>query len=119
MALLHQRGGEDRAWGSFLTFTKNEASTVKMIYVKPGNRLSLQTHAKRSEFWHILTGSGKVQIGEEEFEAKAGKEFEVPVGTKHRMTAGEAGLWVLEIALGDFDEDDIHRLEDDYGRVSS
>jgi mannose-6-phosphate isomerase len=118
MALLNRRGGEDREWGSFITFTENEPTTVKMVYVKPGQRLSLQTHTKRSEFWHVLTGSGKVQIGEEEFEAKAAKEFEVPVGTKHRITAGPGGLWILEIAFGEFDESDIHRLEDDYGRAT-
>jgi mannose-6-phosphate isomerase-like protein (cupin superfamily) len=118
MALLTHRDHEDRPWGSFLRFTLNEASTVKMVYVKPGQRLSLQKHAKRNEFWHVLTGSGSAQVGDEEKEAKAGSEFEIPAGTLHRLTSGPEGIWVLEIAVGDFDENDIVRVEDDFGRAA-
>lgn len=117
MALLTNRDFEDRPWGSFLRFTKGEPSTVKMLYVKPGARLSLQKHARRSEFWHVLTGNGTVTIGDTEYEAKAGKEFEIPVETPHRLAGGDQGVWILEIALGEFDESDIVRLEDDFGRA--
>jgi mannose-6-phosphate isomerase len=117
MALLTNRDFEDRPWGSFLRFTKGEPSTVKLLYAKPGARLSLQKHTHRSEFWHVLTGTGTVQVGDEVFEAKAGKEFDIPAGAPHRLTGGEGGIWVLEIALGAFDESDIVRLEDDFGRA--
>lgn len=117
MALLENRDYEDRPWGSFIRFTKGEPSTVKMLYVKPGSRFSLQYHEHRSEFWHVLTGSGTARIGEEDRPAKAGAEFEIPPKTVHRLSAGPEGLWILEIALGNFDENDIVRLEDDFGRA--
>jgi mannose-6-phosphate isomerase-like protein (cupin superfamily) len=116
MALLNHRDYEDRPWGSFVRFTLNELSTVKMLYVKAGSRLSLQQHTKRNEFWHVLRGTGTVQIGETKHEAKAGSEFEILPGTPHRLMGGDEGIWVLEIALGTFDEKDEVRIEDDFGR---
>ena len=118
MAFLTNRDHEDRPWGAFDRFTRGEPSTVKVIAIKPGQRFSLQYHNKRSEFWHILAGTGVVSIDGEEHVAKAHDEFEIPVGAKHRAAAGEQGLRILEIALGDFDENDIVRLEDDYGRTT-
>jgi len=109
---------EERPWGDFVEFTKNTTSTVKIITVKPGQSLSLQFHNKRDEFWRVLSGSGKVQIGEETLEAVPGKEFFIPMNINHRMEASENDhLVILEIAFGDFDEDDIIRLEDRYGRT--
>jgi mannose-6-phosphate isomerase-like protein (cupin superfamily) len=118
MSLLAQRHHEDRPWGSFERFTCNELSTVKIIAVEPGATLSLQRHARRAEFWRILSGAGEVTLDSIVREAKAGDEFEVPVGTVHRVSAGPEGLTLLEIALGTFDEDDITRLDDKYGRSS-
>lgn len=119
MTLLAYRGHDDRPWGFFDQFTHNEASTVKIIAVAPGKRLSLQTHEHRSEFWHIISGAGIATIDTQEHVAVAGDEFEVPAGTKHRLTAGKEGLKILEIAFGNFDENDISRLEDDFGRVAT
>jgi len=118
MSLLNARDNEDRPWGSFDRFTHGEASTVKIITVSPDHRLSLQYHAKRSEFWRVLSGSGIASINGEDKPAKAGDEFEIGVGVKHRLAAGPEGITVLEIALGDFDENDIVRVEDDYGRTA-
>lgn len=117
MTLLEHRGHDDRPWGFFNQFTHNEVSTVKIIDVAPEKRLSLQTHAHRSEFWHVISGTGIATIDTKEHAATEGDEFEIPSGTKHRLTAGKEGLKVLEIALGEFDEDDINRLEDDFGRI--
>ena len=78
----------ERPWGNFRQFTKNELSTVKIITVKPNEILSLQTHNKRSEFWHIIKGEGTVEIGEEKKETKAGDEHEIKIEEKHRMSAG-------------------------------
>jgi len=107
---------EQRPWGTFREFTKNEKSTVKLITVEPGQALSLQTHANRDEFWHIIAGSGTVTIGTETHKASPGKEFLVPRTTAHQIESGAEGLTVLEIATGDFDENDIIRISDRYGR---
>ncbi len=117
MGLLNNRHQEERPWGSFERFTKGEISSVKIIRVAPGKRLSLQYHHKRDEFWRVLEGSGTMTVGDAELPAEVGSEFEIPRGAKHRAAAGPEGVVFLEIALGDFDEEDIVRLEDDYGRA--
>ena len=106
-----------RPWGMFERFTLNEKSTVKVITVKQGEAFSLQTHESREEFWHVLEGSGVITVGEERHDVAVGDEFLIPTGTKHRAEGGEGGLKFLEIAFGEFDEGDIERLEDKYGRV--
>ena len=108
---------QERPWGEFERFTLNEASTVKIITVKAGEEFSLQTHAHRDEFWRILSGSGTVTIGEQRYEAQAGGSFYCPRATKHRAEGGPEGLTFLEIAFGDFDESDITRFDDKYGRM--
>lgn len=108
---------ESRPWGDFERFTLNEASTVKIITVNAGEEFSLQTHASRDEFWRILSGSGTVTVGDTTTEAKAGDTFYTPHGTKHRAHGGTQGLTFLEIAFGEFNESDITRLEDKYGRA--
>jgi mannose-6-phosphate isomerase len=106
-----------RPWGSFERFTLNEPSTVKIITVSPNQELSLQQHAHRDEEWHILEGSGVVTVGEQKTETHAGDTFKVMRGQKHRVAGGADGLVFLEISYGQFDEDDIKRFEDRYGRA--
>lgn len=106
-----------RPWGQFERFTLNEKSTVKIITVNAGEEFSLQTHAHRQEFWRILSGSGSITHGEEIVEGKPGDEFMIEQGLKHRAQGGAGGLVFLEVALGDFDEADIVRMEDKYGRT--
>ena len=108
---------EIRPWGSFEQFTQNKESTVKIITIKAGEEFSLQTHTNREEFWRILRGSATVTVGDVVNEATVGDEFFVPINTPHRIAAGEETVEVLEISFGEFDEDDIVRLEDRYGRV--
>lgn len=107
---------EERPWGKFERFTANEVSTVKIITVKAGEKLSLQYHKKRNEFWRILSGNGNITVGEETVKAKKGDEFYIPIGAKHTVEGGDEELIFLEIAFGNFDENDIVRLEDKYGR---
>jgi mannose-1-phosphate guanylyltransferase/mannose-1-phosphate guanylyltransferase/mannose-6-phosphate isomerase len=107
----------ERPWGNFRQFTHNDPSTVKIITVKPNETLSLQSHKKRKEFWHIISGSGVVEIGDIKKNAIAGDEYEIMIEEKHRLSGGSFGIEVLEIALGDFDEGDIIHYEDKYGRV--
>lgn len=108
---------EKRPWGSYTQFLSNKPSTVKIITVSPGEMLSLQYHTHRKEFWHVLSGSGSVTVGKKHLAAKAGAEFTVAPKARHRIKAGKNGLVVLEIATGHFDENDIVRLQDNYGRV--
>lgn len=108
---------EKRPWGSFTEYVKNEPVTVKIISVKAGESLSLQYHHKREEFWHVLSGEGSVIVGNKKLLAKSGKEFSVPHKTLHRISA-KTDLSILEIATGHFDESDIVRVEDVYGRSS-
>ncbi len=107
----------ERPWGNFRQFTLNESSTIKIITVKPNEILSLQSHDHRSEFWHVISGSGMVEIGDIKKETVVGDEHEIAVEEKHRLKAGPDGIQVLEIATGDFDEEDIIHYEDKYGRV--
>ncbi len=107
-----------RPWGQFKQYTLNEKTTVKIISVKAGEALSLQYHAKRKELWVVLSGAGTMQIGDKTISAKKGDEFVVEPGVRHRISGGADELEFLEIAFGDFDENDIVRLEDKYGRIS-
>lgn len=108
---------EERPWGQFEQFCKNETVTVKIITVEPNKKLSLQYHHFRDEFWRVVGGSGKVVIGEETFATSVGDEWIIPKETKHRLMTDDETLIVLEISYGQFDEDDIVRLEDEYDRV--
>src|SRR5689334_7994950 len=92
---------DKRPWGEFERFTLNEKSTVKIITVKAGEEFSLQYHRNRHEYWHIISGSGVVTIGENKTEAHAGEKFDIPIGVMHRMSAKEE-IKFLEIATGDF-----------------
>jgi mannose-1-phosphate guanylyltransferase/mannose-1-phosphate guanylyltransferase/mannose-6-phosphate isomerase len=107
---------DERPWGFYERFTLNEQSTVKIITVNPGEAFSLQTHSEREEFWHIISGSGKVTVGSETKEASAGDNFFIHKGAEHRLEAGASGCTFLEVAYGNFDESDITRLQDKYGR---
>ncbi len=107
---------EERPWGNFERFTLNERTTVKIVTVSPREAISLQIHGHRDEFWRILSGGGEIMIGETHAEAEPGRQFFSRRGEMHRVEAGPSGLSFLEIAFGDFDEGDITRLEDRYGR---
>jgi mannose-1-phosphate guanylyltransferase/mannose-1-phosphate guanylyltransferase/mannose-6-phosphate isomerase len=108
---------EERPWGDFERFTLNEATTVKIVKVKSGESISLQTHANRDEFWRVLQGSGVITIDDTVHQATAGDTYVSKRGSKHRVAGGPDGLVFLEIAFGEFDESDITRLEDRYGRA--
>lgn len=108
---------ELKPWGERLEFARNKECTVVIIIVKKGELLSLQTHKNREEFWYVVGGSGNVIIGETTHTAKVGDTFTVKVGEKHRIKANEnEELKILEISQGLYDENDIERLEDKYGR---
>jgi mannose-1-phosphate guanylyltransferase/mannose-6-phosphate isomerase len=108
---------DERPWGRFEQFVRNEAVTVKIITVNPGQRLSLQTHGQRHELWQILDVPLEIQVDDRFWAAQPGERVWVPLGSRHRIAnSGNEPGRLLEIAFGVFDEDDIERLEDDYNR---
>lgn len=106
-----------KPWGQFDQFTHNEETTVKIISINPNSSLSLQYHNNRSEFWYILSGHPIVTIGSITTEAKAGDEFNIDKMEKHRIETKDEEARFLEICYGDFDENDIIRIEDKYDRA--
>ncbi|MBW2970443.1 phosphomannose isomerase type II C-terminal cupin domain [Candidatus Woesearchaeota archaeon] len=107
---------EERPWGEFEQYCKNQQCTVKIITVKPQEELSLQYHNHRDEFWKVIKGKAQITLGDKIIEAKEGDEFYIPKKTKHRITTQESQVKILEISFGEFDENDIVRLEDKYKR---
>lgn len=108
---------EKRPWGEFRKFVTNEKDTVKILFIKKGEVFSLQKHHYRDEFWRILAGDPDVTIGDQIVKAKAGDEFKIPPETNHRISATVNDVEVLEISRGKFDENDITRIKDKYGRT--
>lgn len=109
---------EDRPWGSFERLTKEVPSTVKLINVNYRRSTSLQYHYRRQEFWRVLQGTPTITIGDNVISALPGQEFFIDRRVAHRISANNNAVVILEISLGRFDEDDIVRLDDKYGRVS-
>ena len=107
---------EKRPWGKFEKYVDNEICTVKMLFIEPGEKLSLQYHKKRDEFIKLIQGEAKVIIGDKEIKAKENDEFFIARMVKHRIEAGEKPVKILEISFGEFDEKDEVRLEDKYNR---
>ena len=105
-----------KPWGSFRQFTLNQSTTVKTLNVNAGEELSLQTHASREEYWFVLEGHPQITLGDTVFTAGPGQEIFVEQGQEHRIAAPANNIIILEIAYGQFDEDDIVRLSDKYNR---
>jgi mannose-6-phosphate isomerase-like protein (cupin superfamily) len=112
---------DDRPWGSYEVLLDAPDHKVKQIVVKPGARLSYQKHARRSEHWFVVKGEGRVTLDDTEISVGAGSAVDIPVGSAHRMhNVGATKLVFVEVQHGDyFGEDDIVRLDDDFGRTSS
>lgn len=108
---------EERSWGGFREFLKNETATVKILFIKKGEVFSLQKHQYRDEFWKVLVGDPDITIDDKTVRAKVGDEFEIPPELNHRIQAPANDVEILEISRGKFDENDIVRIEDKYGRA--
>lgn len=108
---------EQRPWGGFRRYTHNEVSTVKIITVHPGEVLSLQFHHQRDELWVVLDTGLRVTLDNRLWEPEPYEEIFIPHGARHRIAGvGTRPARWLEISFGHFDENDIVRLEDQYGR---
>jgi mannose-6-phosphate isomerase-like protein (cupin superfamily) len=107
-----------RPWGDYLVLEDADDHKVKRITVQPGQRLSYQRHARRSEHWFVVSGEAVVTLDGTEHTITPGGSVDIPCGTAHRVAnRGAADLVFIEVQHGDyFGEDDIVRLDDDYGR---
>ncbi|MEK6899523.1 MAG: HAD-IIB family hydrolase [Nanoarchaeota archaeon] len=110
--------GVKKPWGMFEQYTFNEPSTVKILEVNPQQRLSLQSHQQREEIWVALDDGALAEIDGKTYRLKAGEKIFVSKNSKHRLSSSKSKARVLEISLGKFDENDIVRYEDDFGRIS-
>ncbi len=113
---MENRSTIKKPWGTFEQFTLNKMSTVKILSVKPYSTLSLQYHHNREEFWKVISGEGKIVLGDNVFAVKEGDEFFIHKKEQHRIITEDLSIKILEISFGYFDEKDIVRIEDEYGR---
>lgn len=106
-----------RPWGSFKQYANNEDCTVSLMTVLPGQRLSLQSHTGRAELWIVIDDGAMVQVGDDIREYKMGDEIWIPVNEHHRLSCkGNKPVRVLEVAFGNWQQEDIQRYDDDYKR---
>jgi mannose-6-phosphate isomerase-like protein (cupin superfamily) len=112
------RETDERPWGSYEVLEERPGFKVKRLEVKPGARLSLQRHSRRSEHWVVVEGIADVVCGDRELRLEKGHHIHIPVETNHRIgNSANYLLTLIEVQLGDYlGEDDIVRLEDDYRR---
>ena len=108
-----------RPWGFYEVLSDEPDHKLKRITVYPGKRLSLQRHRRRSEHWYIVQGSGVVTLDDKEIKLEGGEAVDIPKGAAHRIkNPAKNNMVFVEVQTGDyFGEDDIERLEDDYGRA--
>ncbi len=107
----------ERPWGSFKQFANNRDCTVSLMTVRPGQRLSLQSHTGRAELWIVIDDGAVVQVGDTERRHQAGDEIWIPANEKHRLSCkDDHPVRVLEVAFGNWQQDDIKRYADDYQR---
>jgi mannose-6-phosphate isomerase len=111
---------EERPWGSWHVIDVDRGYKVKRIHVKPGERLSYQTHEHRSEHWVVVFGIATCTVDGDTVTAAPGHSIDVPTGAKHRLSNDtDEELVIIEVQRGSYTgEDDIRRIDDDYGRTA-
>ena len=107
-----------RPWGTFNVLDEGENFKVKRIEVLAGKRLSYQKHAQRAEHWFVVQGTAKVTLDDQEIIVSPGQAIDIAIGSAHRVeNPGEELLVFIEVQRGNYlGEDDIVRLQDDFGR---
>ena len=108
---------ETRPWGTYEVLLDKPDHKVKEIYLTPHHRFSLQYHEHREEHWVIVEGSGTITQDDGEGTISPGEYAYIPRGTIHRLCGGKNGVKLIEVQRGICDEDDIVRIDDDYGRL--
>ncbi len=108
----------ERPWGRYEVLQESATHKVKCIWVSPGKRLSYQRHAKRAEHWFIVQGSGEITIDGVIKSISPGETVDFGIGVLHRISnTGDQEIIFVEVQTGTyFGEDDIERVEDDFGR---
>lgn len=109
---------EERPWGYFEILVDLPHTKVKRLVVKPGQRLSLQSHKLREEHWIVVKGPARVTLNDDTRDYNYGDYIHVARGMKHRLAApGAQEVEIIETQVGDdFPEEDITRYQDDYNR---
>jgi mannose-6-phosphate isomerase len=109
-----------RPWGTFTVLDEGDNFKVKRIEVLAGKRLSYQKHAQRAEHWVVVHGTAKVTLDGRDIEVKSGEAIDIAIGSAHRVeNPGDQLLVFIEVQRGNYlGEDDIVRLQDDFGRVA-
>ncbi len=110
---------DHRPWGYYEVLSELPDHKVKRIVVYPGKRLSLQRHRRRWDHWTVISGSAIVTRDSEQIPVNSGESIDIPLGAAHRvLNPGDEALVFIEVQMGNyFGEDDIVRLEDDFGRI--
>ncbi|OYO04745.1 mannose-6-phosphate isomerase [Enemella evansiae] len=108
-----------RPWGRFLQWAHNEPVTVSLMHVDEGKRLSYQSHPGRAELWIVLDEGAVVTVDDKVWRPAVGEEIFIPANGKHRLASERGTVRVLEVAFGDWQQDDIVRYDDDFGRPAS
>jgi mannose-6-phosphate isomerase len=119
---MDDREHAERPWGSYTVLDEGAGYKVKRIVVMPGQRLSYQLHHRRSEHWFAVGGVGTVTLDGASITLPAGQALDVATGAAHRVgnTSADVPFVFIEVQRGDYcGEDDIVRLEDDYGRAGT
>lgn len=109
-----------RPWGGYITLWEDKNFKVKILFVLPKKRLSLQRHKHRKEKWFIVEGEAMITKGKARFTMKEGNSLIIEKEELHRIEnkSEDKILKIVEIWMGDIlDEKDIERFEDDFGRV--
>lgn len=109
---------DERPWGSFTVLDEGEGFKVKRLEVLPKKRLSYQRHKHRAEHWFVVEGTARITLDGEEIIKTAGEAIDIHTGAAHRVeNPGDELLVFIEVQRGEYlGEDDITRLEDDFGR---
>ena len=112
---------ERRPWGTFTVLDEGPDFKVKRIEVLPGKRLSYQKHSQRAEHWVVVQGTAKVTIDDHETMVGPGEAIDIAIGAAHRVeNPGDKSLVFIEVQRGSYlGEDDIIRLQDDFGRAET
>jgi mannose-6-phosphate isomerase-like protein (cupin superfamily) len=121
MTTTDDRGREfdERPWGAFTVLDGERDYKVKRIEVAPGKRLSYQRHKRRAEHWFVVRGVATVVLDGESRDLAPGESVDIAIGQAHRCeNHGATPVVFIEVQTGTyFGEDDIERLEDDFGRA--
>ena len=119
---VSEREYSERPWGNYTVLDDDAADhKVKRLVVHPGKRLSYQRHSQRAEHWFIVSGTATVTLDGAVTKVHAGEAIDIPLESAHRIAnEGDVDVVFIEVQRGSyFGEDDIVRLEDDYGRVEA